>query len=824
MVTERLPTRRSAICLAAALLWSGTGCGTSTGGDGGTGPTPAIAISIGTAALTIPAGGSQDLTATITRSGGFTGVISLETEGAPTGVSAFTSGITTIGTITTGTVTVTVAASTAPGTYQLIVRASGQGVTSVTQPVALTVPVPPTPSIAVALSPAGQGLQQGTTGAPITVTITKTSIPGAVTLVLEGAPPGMTATFDPAQVVGATSSLTITASAAVPEGTYNLTVRATAAGAADATAPLQVVVSIPSSYTISVPDVAINQQGQADVTVTLTRFNHASPVTLSLEAAPAGVTGSFNPAAPVGPRTSTLTIRVAASTPPGPHVVTVRGTTADLADRTTTFVLTVIAQAQGNYALSTQPSGTVSVSRGGGGMALVAVLQRSVDFTQPVTLSVSGAPPGLTVTVPPDGSTATRMPISISAAAGLPPGPYPITITGSTPNLADRQVSLTVVVNLGNLTLDYSGCPGNFPLFVAAQDGKSGPWIRLVPQNGVFLTRLTSTLGGIASVLAGPGGTRALQVQLGTTAELQALRGSRLCGTTLPPGSKTVTAPVSGLGQSEQALVSLGGVTRPATSALPNPVLAGILDGPQDLVAVSSPLTGGFSSNKYIFRSSLDVVNGGAVAPIDFASAEALDPLPATATISGLTAGETLASVGTAFFSGPRCTMAPLWSVPPGGGSTTPIYGLQPSANGVHRISVTTSGNGRFRSVDEYLTAFSDWTIVLGSDLPVPTVTALPANYRRLRFQLGLPPDLTATLSAFYGNASLTASAGWLGGPAASMGMPDFLETAGWDDSFAPSLSGQPVDWIVAASSLPVGNPCAGGRMVAANLTGMFVP
>jgi hypothetical protein len=356
------------------------------------------------------------------------------------------------------------------------------------------------------------------------------------------------------------------------------------------------------------------------------------------------------------------------------------------------------------------------------------------------------------------------------------------------------------------------------------QDGKSGPWIRLLPQNGIFLTRLSSAVGGLASVLPGSGGNRPLQVRLGTTGELQTVPGSQLCGTALPPGSKTVTAPVSGLAQFEQALVSLGGVTRQATPAMSSPVLVGILDGPQDLVAISAPVSGGFSGNKYIFRSSLDVANGGAVLPLDFASADALDPLPATATITGLVGGETLTGVGTAFFSGPSCTMAPLWSVTPGGGATAPIYGLQPSANGVHHISVSTSGNGRFRSVDEQVSIFSDRTIALGSELPVPVVTTLSGNYRRLRFQVGLPSDLTATLTAFYGNASVTASAGWLGGSAASMAMPDFLRTAGWDDSYAPPLSGQPVDWILAASSLPLGNPCASGRMVAATLTGVFLP
>lgn len=822
-MTDRISVRLISACLASALLVSGTGCGTTTDEHGGLGPAPTIAISLSTNVLTIPQGGSQDLNATITRTG-FTGAIVIETEGAPAGVTAAASGISTSGSITTGTVTVSVAASVAPGSYNLTVRASGSGVTSVTQGVTLIVPVPPTPVITLALSTGSQGVDQGASGAPITVSLTRASAPDPITLTLEGAPPGLIGIFNPAPVTGTSATLTLTAGGAVPEGVYNLTVRASTPGAADVTAPLQVLLSIPASYTISVPSVTLSQQSQTDLIVTLTRINHAAPVTLSLENAPAGVTGSFNPAAPVGSKTSTLTLTVGAATPPGPHTVTVRGKTSDLPDRTTTFVLTVNQLAQGTYTLSTAPVGTVSVSRGGGGMALLVELLRSIDFTQPVSLSITGAPPGMALTYPQSGIMAPRVPLSISASPGTGLGPYQLTLTATTPNLPDRVASLTVVVNAGNLALDYSACPGNLPEFLAVQDGKTGPWIRLLPQGGVFLTRLNSAAGGFSTVVPGPGG-EVLGVQLAATAELQGLTGAQLCGVAPAPSGKTVNVLVSGLAPAEQGLVSLGGVTRTAAAGSLNPSLVGVLSGAQDLVAISMPIAGGFSANKYILRASINPADGSTLLPaLDLTSGEALDPVTATATISGMVGGETLGSVGTSFLSGASCTVAPLWSVTPGPGSTSPMYGLQPAASGVHRVSVTASGNGRFRSVDEHFASFGDQTIALGSEMPVPVLTQLSGNYLRLQVQATLPSDLIGPVTVAYGNATINASAAWLGGALATLGMPDFIVTAGWNDSFGPVLSGQPVDWVFGTSGQPLANPCAGGRSVSASVSGVFTP
>src|SRR5206468_12235424 len=86
--------------------------------------------------------------------------------------------------------------------------------------------------------------------------------------------------------------------------------------------------------------------------VTITRTNFTGAVTLSLGSAPAGVTGSFDPATPTG-TSSTLTVSVAAAVAPGVYNLTVDGTGTP-GSRSTPLTLTVTAA--GDYALSLTPA------------------------------------------------------------------------------------------------------------------------------------------------------------------------------------------------------------------------------------------------------------------------------------------------------------------------------------------------------------------------------------------------------------------------------------------------------------------------------------
>lgn len=109
------------------LLILSTACGGSDGGSGPpTGPTPDFALSVAPETLTIVIGERGDLLITITRSGGFTGAVSVSVDGLPSGVQG--ASLTIEEGLTSGAILVSVSHSADPGVWALTVRASAPSV------------------------------------------------------------------------------------------------------------------------------------------------------------------------------------------------------------------------------------------------------------------------------------------------------------------------------------------------------------------------------------------------------------------------------------------------------------------------------------------------------------------------------------------------------------------------------------------------------------------------------------------------------------------------------------------------------------------------
>src|SRR3989475_205054 len=249
---------------------------------------------------------------------------------------------------TNSTLTVVVGAAVTPGVYNLTVDGTG---TPGTRSTPLTLTVSAAPDYALSVAPAALTIGQGANGST-TVTITRTNFSGAVTLSLGNAPTGVTGSFDPAAPTGTSSTLTVSVGATVTPGDYNLTVNGTGT-AGNRSTPLTLTVSAAPNYSLSLEPAALTivQGATGTSTVTITRTNFTGAVTLSLGNAPAGVTGSFSPAAPTG-TSSTLTVSVGASVAPGVYELTVDGT-GTAGNRSTPLTLTVSAAA--DYALSLSP-------------------------------------------------------------------------------------------------------------------------------------------------------------------------------------------------------------------------------------------------------------------------------------------------------------------------------------------------------------------------------------------------------------------------------------------------------------------------------------
>lgn len=412
--------------LATALLLSACG----GGGDSKT-PTEtgSISLSASQTAVTIARGSNNILVLSLGRTS-FNGAITLTAEGVPTGVTVdFTPSAPSTGATATATINVSTAA--APGTTTMTLRASGTGVEAKTVAVALTVP---TPTIALTLgSSAVSTPQAATVTVPITVARSNGAF-GTIALVAEGLPANVTAEFTPSPISTAetTSSLTFVPAANAAVGTYPIVVRATVAGLPSSTATVQLTITSAGtpSYTLaSSPATVTAIAGQtATSQIAVTRSNgFAGPVALTLEGAPAGVTGAFSASTVTGV-SSTLTLTTTSATAPGTYNITVRGTALALQDRTTSVSLTVFVPP--GLAVAVAPT-SLTLAQGANAQAAIA-LTRIGGLTGFVTMSAV-TPNGIVAEFDPAtiASASSVSSVNISVGNNVAAGTYNVEITAS---------------------------------------------------------------------------------------------------------------------------------------------------------------------------------------------------------------------------------------------------------------------------------------------------------------------------------------------------------------------------------------------------------
>ncbi len=807
-------------------------CGSSEGPSGGEGT---ISIGATPASLSVVQGGSGSVTASITRGGGFTGTVNVVTEGAPTGVTAVVSNVVTTGTTTSGTVTVTVAASVTPGNYTLTIRASGSGVSDATTTFTLTVTA--IPAIALSLSPTTVSIAAGSSGLA-TVTIARTNFTGDVTLTLEGAPAGVTGTFSPAAANGTTSTLTVQVAGSVTPATIPLTIRGTGTGVTAAAAALSVTVTAAPGPSFDIapltPDPKTLTQGTSgDATVTLTRSGgFVGTVNLTLEGAPAGVTGVFAPAA-VTATTSTLTLTVGAAVPATNYPLTVRGAAPGQTDKTRTFVLTVAA-APASYTLTTTPAGPVTVQQNGATVNVTVNVNRT-NFTGQVNLGVTGNPTGLSAVLTPNNTTGNTVTLALSATTAVAVGPQTLTITGTATGLSNQITTLGVNVTAaaggsGNVSLDFSGCQvDQRPTWLAYQNG-TGPWTVATPTGNVYSFNITAGKGGIAWVQDPAGTGNAVLVAYYSQTEMTGFSAGQFCG--VQPATKSLTAQTANLGTTQQAFLSLGGGSGFANFAQTLATINGVTNGTHDLVAYAKdPLLAGGGDRMFIKRdvNTTALTPGGSVGfLVDFADAtNSFAPATAVITLAGVVGGE-VATQAMFYRTGASCESGILYS---GILNTTSFtaYGVpsgKQRGSDFHGLSVTAAtGSTSFRTVIQYFAALADRTMTLSSAIPVFAPSAVAGPYKTLRFQFTLPTDLGSAATLSYSESAVAKSAliaatnAWLGGTAVDITMPALSGLAGWDDSWMPA-SGATVQWSASAAGSSLTGACAAGSVSSATRTG----
>jgi trimeric autotransporter adhesin len=455
----------------------------SKGGGGMTEPTPSFTISVAPGSVTAAPGQSATVTVTLTRSGGFTDPVSLSLEGAPGGVSGTFQPTPMSGNGTSSTLTLQVGGAAAPGTYSTTVRARASGLEDRNATISLTIAQPA--AIAVSVAPTSLALNQGGNGTTA-VTVARTNFTGAVDLVLEGGPAGVTGSFAPANLTGAATAsvLTVAVGSSAQLGTYDLTVRARGTGVTDASTAVSLTIAPQPAYELSLVPASLQlQQGVAgSARIGIARTNFTGAIALAVSGAPQGVTASITPASATADE-ATLNVSVSGSAAPGSYTLTITGQAAGLTDRTIQLPLVVAAATPSSYSLSVSPL-SLQLQQGATSAAQLTIARN--NFAGAVALAVSGAPAEVTATVTPASTIGSGATINVGVGASAAPGSYALTVTGQAAGQPDRSATLALTI-----TAAQAGT-----VAVAASDANAS---EAGPDPGVFtITRTGSTAAALA--------------------------------------------------------------------------------------------------------------------------------------------------------------------------------------------------------------------------------------------------------------------------------------------------------------------------------------
>ena len=184
---------------------------------------PDFSIAASPASQTVTQGGGTSYTATVTASGGFTGVVSFSVSGLPSGASASFNPTSVTGS-GSSTMSVSTSSTTPAGTYTLTITGTS-GTLSHSTTVRLVVNSVSPPDFTISVSPASLNVTRGSTG-QYTVTIGAVNgFSGTVSLSVSGLGSRVTGTFSPTSVTGSgTSTLSVTAARNASRGARTITI------------------------------------------------------------------------------------------------------------------------------------------------------------------------------------------------------------------------------------------------------------------------------------------------------------------------------------------------------------------------------------------------------------------------------------------------------------------------------------------------------------------------------------------------------------------------------------------------------------------------
>jgi hypothetical protein len=392
-------------------------------------------LSVAPSTRTINSGQTTTYTVTVNAANGFSGPVQLIGPGGlPPGATA-TYNPTVINGSGTSTLTVTTAGNTPGGTSGLTIRGVGGGITQLTT---ATLVVNNAQDFGLAVNPSAAGVAAGDTAVFTVSTTAINGFGGNVNLAVSGLPAGATPSFSVNPIAGAGSStLNIATTTSVVPDDYLLTITGTSGGITHSQIVVLTVSSPQSNFTLEVTPSAQTAPagGSATYPVATTAVDgFAGDIGLTVSGMPTGVTGNFNTSSVDPGSGAMLSISVGATAAPGDYPLTVTGTSGSRI-HSQTVMLSV--PATGSDFTLTLDRDAISIGRGDGAVTWV---QTSGDFSDPIELSVTGMPEGVSAfldTTPVYAYSGSNLYFGLDWSVA--PGTYIITITGVSGGISHSQ-------------------------------------------------------------------------------------------------------------------------------------------------------------------------------------------------------------------------------------------------------------------------------------------------------------------------------------------------------------------------------------------------
>jgi subtilisin family serine protease len=377
---------------------------------------PDFSLTATPASATTSAGGSVTYTIAVQALNGFTGDVALSLHGP---ASASFSPATVAGGAGSAQLTITTAASLAPGTYALTITGTSGTSTRSTR-VSLVIPQPP--DFSLTATPASRTTSAGGSATYTVSTSAVGGFSGDVALSLSGSG-SASGSFAPAAIAGGSgaSELTVTTAASIAPGKYPLTITATSGSL---THSAVVTLIVPDFSLAASPATRSTTPGTAATyTVSVGAVNgFTGSVALSLSGLTQG-TWSFAPASVSNAGTSQLTVTPTAA---GTYTLTVTGTSGSIVH---TAKVTLVVAAPGDFGLTATPASATVVA--GQNAAYTVAVSSSGGFAGSVSLSVSGLPSQASASFAPNPLAAPgSSTLTVRTSRLTTRGTFTLTITG----------------------------------------------------------------------------------------------------------------------------------------------------------------------------------------------------------------------------------------------------------------------------------------------------------------------------------------------------------------------------------------------------------